>query len=120
MNPKGLLGIIPLLVFYNCITGNKQPKAIPPFGLVTEAFIPLGTYLLFVGIFISARHISREAEVRKEFYNSASSQLTVLKTIGVSEMEKEIESQVEFVKKRAKYLETTEEPELEDTEFGFE
>jgi hypothetical protein len=40
--------------------------------------------------------------------------LTLLKTIGVSQMEKELESQVKFVEKRFKPLETTEEPELKN------
>jgi len=56
--------------------------------LITEAFLPLGTYLLFVGIFISAKNISRDTEVRKELYNSPCNQLTLLKTIGVSQMKK--------------------------------
>jgi hypothetical protein len=88
----------------------------PPSGLVTEAFIPLGTYLLVVGIFSSARHISRNAQVRKEFYKSASSQLTLLKDIGVSQMEKELEVQVNSPGERFKPLETTDEPELKDEE----
>jgi len=112
-----LISSIGMVILFGSVQiKSLQYHVYPPFGLVTEAFIPLGTYLLFVGIFISARHISREAEVRKEFYNSASSQLTLLKTIGVSQMEKELESQVKFVEKRFKPLETTEEPELEDTD----
>ena len=39
----------------------------PPYGLITEAFLPLGAYLLFVGIFISAKNISRDAELRRDF-----------------------------------------------------
>jgi ABC-type multidrug transport system fused ATPase/permease subunit len=86
----------------------------PPYGLVTEAFIPLGAYLLFVGIFISAKNISRDAEVRKEFYKNAESRLTLLKSIGVSQMEKELESQVRSVEKRAKLLERRDEPDLQE------
>jgi hypothetical protein len=74
-----------------------QYRVFPPYGLITEAFIPLGSYLLFVGIFTSAKHISRDAELRKEFYKSAASQLTLLKAIGVSQMEKELEGQVKYV-----------------------
>src|SRR5215469_11741772 len=91
-----------------------QYHVYPPYGLITEAFIPLGTYLLFVGIFISAKNISRDTEVRKEFYKSAFSQLTILKTIGVSQMEKELEGEVKSIEKRFKPLQRTEEPELED------
>jgi hypothetical protein len=78
-----------------------QYHVYPPYGLMTEAFIPLGTYLLFVGIYVSAKHISRDAELRKEFYRSASSQLKLLKAIGVSQMEKELEKQVRYMEKRS-------------------
>jgi len=89
-------------------------RVFPPYGLITEAFIPLGSYLLFVGIFTSAKHISRDAELRKQFYKSAASQLTLLKTIGVSQMEKELESEIKFVEKRTKIFETTDVPDLKD------
>jgi len=75
-------------------------RVFPPYGLITEAFIPLGSYLLFVGIFTSAKHISRDAELRKQFYKSAASQLTLLKTIGVSQMEKELEEETKLFEKR--------------------
>jgi uncharacterized membrane protein (Fun14 family) len=58
----------------------------------SQAFIPLGAYLLFVGIFTSAKNISRDSELRKEFYKSAASQLALLKAIGVSQMEKELKT----------------------------
>jgi hypothetical protein len=88
----------------------------PPYGLITEAFLPLGTYLLLVGIFTSAQNISQDARLRKEFYKSAESQLTLLKTLGVSEMEKKFEEKVKFLQKRTKSSspQIIEEPELEE------
>ena len=77
-----------------------QYRVLPPYGLITEAFIPVGSYLLFVGIFTSAKHISRDSELRKEFYKSAASQLTLLKAIGVSQMEKELEKKTKLLEKR--------------------
>jgi hypothetical protein len=71
-----------------------QYHAYPPYGIITMAFLPLGTYLLFVGILISAKNISRDAELRKQFYKRAESQLSLLRAIGISEMEKEIVRQV--------------------------
>jgi hypothetical protein len=105
-----------VILFGSVQIKSLQYHVYPPYGLVTEAFIPIGAYLLFVGIFSSARHISRDAEVRKEFYKSASSQLTLLQTIGVSQMEKELEVQVNSLEERFKPLETAEEPELKDEE----
>jgi hypothetical protein len=89
-----------------------QYHVYPPYGLITQAFIPLGAYLLFVGIFTSAKNISRDSELRKEFYKSAASQLVLLKAIGVSQMEKELENQVKSIEKRL--LERTGEPHLEE------
>jgi len=86
----------------------------PPYGLITEAFLPLGTYLLLVGIFTSAQNISQDARLRKEFYKSAESQLTLLKTLGVSEMEKKFEEKVKFLQERTKSSQTIAEPELEE------
>jgi hypothetical protein len=93
-----------------------QYHVYPPYGFITQAFIPLGAYLLFVGIFTSAKNISRDSELRKEFYKSASSQLSLLKAIGVSQMEKELENQVKFVQKRSRVSERTadNEPHLEE------
>jgi hypothetical protein len=71
-----------------------QYHVYPPYGIITMAFLPLGTYLLFVGILISAKNISRDAELRKQFYKRAESQLNLLRAIGISEMEKEIVRQV--------------------------
>lgn len=81
---------------------------------MTEAFIPVGAYLGFVGIYISAKNISRDADVRKEFYKKAESQLTLLKAIGVSEMEKELESQSKLMEEHFKLLQTPDEPDLKD------
>lgn len=86
----------------------------PPYGLITEAFLPLGTYLLLVGIFTSAQNISQDARLRKEFYKSAESQLTLLKTLGVSQMEKKFEEKVKFLHERTKSSKTIAEPELEE------
>jgi biopolymer transport protein ExbB/TolQ len=77
-----------------------QYHVYPPYGFITQAFVPLGAYLLLVGIFSSAKVISRDSAVRKEFYKSASSQLSLLKTIGVSQMEKELEKQVKSIEEK--------------------
>ncbi|MGB0028259.1 MAG: hypothetical protein WBP64_15595, partial [Nitrososphaeraceae archaeon] len=90
-----------------------QYHVYPPYGLITESFIPLGSYLLLVGISISAKNISQDAELRKEFYRRAESQLNLLKAIGVSEMEKELMKQVASLQKRSSITEIPDET-LED------
>jgi hypothetical protein len=105
-----LLSSIGIAILYGSTAiAPLQFHVYPPYGLITEAFIPLGSYLLFVGIFASAAHISRDSAVRRELYKSASSQLGLLRSIGVSEMEKEMEKRYKTIE--AKVLEI---PELKE------
>ena len=75
----------------------------PPFGLVTISFMPMGSYMVFTGIFLSATLVARDKEIRKEFYNTAMSQLTLLKTIGVTEMEKQLIKSYKSIEKRTRH-----------------
>jgi len=77
----------------------------PPFGVVTASFIPMGAYLVFTGIIRSARLVAQDSELRREFYNTAKSQLTLLKTVGVAQMEKELIKKYKSIDKRARSLE---------------
>jgi hypothetical protein len=77
----------------------------PPFGVVTISFMPMGSYLLFTGILLSARLVARDKEMRMEFYNIAMSQMSLLKTIGVSEMEKQLMKNYKSIDKRIRSLE---------------
>jgi hypothetical protein len=74
----------------------------PPFGVVTVSFIPMGSYLVFSGIVLSARLVAHDKDLRSEFYKTAVSQLNLLKTIGVMEMEKELIRTYKSVKKQHK------------------
>ena len=63
--------------------------------------MPIGSYLVFTGLTISASLVSRDKALRKEFYNTAISQLSLLKTIGVSEMEKELINSYKSIEKHS-------------------
>ncbi len=84
-----------------------QYKVLPPYGLVTEAFIPLGAFLLLVGMFTSAVNVSQDGELRRDFRKSAIAQLNLLRTIGIAEMEKELVKNFKSVEKHDTSLETT-------------
>jgi hypothetical protein len=73
----------------------------PPYGLLTESYLPIGAFLIFIGIYTSAVRISRDSALRKEFYKSASSQVELLRSIGVSQMEKELEERVKDMQKNS-------------------
>ena len=95
-----LLSAVGLVILFSTVEiGSLQYKIFPPFGLMTEAFIPLGAYLLLVGIFNSAMSVSKDVQLRKEFYKSATRQLDLLMSIGVSQMEKELEAKAEYAHK---------------------
>lgn len=77
----------------------------PPFGLSTICYIGLASYLILIGVYSSALSVARDSELRKEFYKTARSQLDLLKTIGVTEMEKQLIKTYKSVDKRARSLE---------------
>ena len=79
------------IIFGSLDIATLQYSVYPPFGLITTAFMPLGWYLLFIGILSSAQNISRRnIQLRKELYKSANSQLDLIKIIGMAQMEKEL------------------------------
>jgi hypothetical protein len=102
------------IVFGTFEISPLQYHVYPPYGFITQAFIPLGAYLLYVGIFTSAKNISRDSELRKELHKSAVSQLSLLKSIGVSQMEKELEEKVKFMYKRSGVSEKEEGAQFEE------
>jgi len=62
----------------------------------------MGSYMVFTGILLSATLAARDKELRKEFYSTAMSQLTLLKTIGVIEMENQLIKSYKSMEKRSK------------------
>jgi hypothetical protein len=103
-----------MILFSSIEIAPLRSHIYPPYGFITEAFLPLGAYLLLVGIFTSAQHISQDAKLRKEFYKSAESQLSLLKNIGVSQMEKQFEEKIKFLQQSSSLSKRIEEPELEE------
>ena len=82
-----------------------QYRIYPPYGIITEAFMPLGAYAFLAGIFAAATYISQDAKLRKEFYQSAFSQLRLFRGIGLSEMQRELEKRVQVVSRDTASLE---------------
>ena len=103
-----LISCIGMTVLFSCIEITPlNYKVFPPYGLVTESFIPLGTYLLLVGIFTCAVSVSQDRELRSEFHKSAMAQLNLLRTIGVAQMEKEMIKNFKLIEERNPDLDTT-------------
>ena len=86
-----LISAIGIAILYGAIEIDTLLFATyPPFGVVTVSFIPMGSYLVFSGIVLSAKLVVDYKELRNEFYKTAMSQLKLLKAIGVTEMEKQL------------------------------
>jgi hypothetical protein len=101
-----LISAIGMAILYGSIEiDTLQYATYPPFGVVTASFIPMGAYLVFTGIIRSATLVAQDSELRREFYKTAKSQLNLLRTIGVTEMEKELIKKYKSIDKRARSLE---------------
>lgn len=90
-------GIGIAIVFGSLEIATLQYSVYPPFGLITTAFMPLGAYLLFIGIVSSADNISRNIYLRKELYKDASNQLGLLKEIGIAQMENKLIGKYKYI-----------------------
>ncbi len=76
--------------------------AVPPHGILAIPFVVLGTYMLTVGIFNTAINISNNTVLRREIYKSMEEDFKLLKTLGISQMEVEVERQYRKITKRIK------------------
>lgn len=63
----------------------------PPFGILTISYMVLGTYLVLLGLFNTASYISKNNKIRKEIYLHVEEEFKLLKNLGISQMESEME-----------------------------
>lgn len=61
----------------------------PPFGFSTVSSYGLGSYLILIGLYLSAKSISRDEELKKMIKNSTLAESKFLHSIGMSESERE-------------------------------
>ena len=70
-------------------------KPYPPFGLPTISFLGLSSYLLLlIGIYSSAISVSEDSKLRQSIRNSALRETKLLDSIGMAQMEQEIQRRV--------------------------
>ena len=83
-----LISAIGMAILFGSIhTETLQYKIYPPYGLISESFMPLGSYFLLAGILRSTKEVSRSIDLRKLLYKSAETQLNLLKSISATDME---------------------------------
>jgi hypothetical protein len=88
----------------------------PPYGFITAAFMPVGSYLLFTGIFSSAHKISRNVEIRKELYKNAKNELSFLKEISEAQQIDELYNRCRDIAKRSDMSSYRQQGDLEQKE----
>jgi hypothetical protein len=109
-----IISAIGISIPFGCIGANSLLYAIyPPFGLITISFMPIGAYLLFNGIYGSARLVSADSDLRKMLHKSAENQLSLLKTIGITHMEDELFKKFKPVLHKTERLQEREDEQLE-------
>src|SRR4029078_12191791 len=89
-----LISCIGMIILFSCVEITPlNYKVLPPYGLITEAFIPLGAFLLLFGIFTSAISLSQDLTLRQSIRKSVLEQSKLLDSIGSAEMEREVQTQ---------------------------
>lgn len=105
-----------VIVFSSLEIETLQYIFYPPYGLISAAFMPVGSYLLFIGIFSSAQQISRNIEIRKELYKSAKEELSFLKEISEAQQIQELTNKCRYIVDRSDMSIYKHNPDLEQKE----
>ncbi len=66
----------------------------PPFGLIAAAYAGLSAYLILIGIYSSALSVSQDISLRRSIKKLAKAEPRLLDSIGMAQVEKEIQSKV--------------------------
>jgi hypothetical protein len=91
----------------------------PPFGLATTSFMGLSSYLLLVGIYSSAISVAEDSKIRQTIRKTAIQEAKFLDSIGMAQMEDELQRRViKIVKEQHDVLtyQTGIEPSLNENE----
>ena len=89
------------LIFYIAGSATASQAAFPPYGLVSVSFTGLSCYLIFAGLYSSAVTVSQDTAVRKSIRRSVTEQSRLLDSIGSAQMERELQTRVLTVAKKA-------------------
>jgi hypothetical protein len=89
------------VLFYVAGSAWVSQAAYPPYGLAAVSFAGLSCYLIYNGLYFSAILVSQDIEVRKSIKKSVLEQSKLLDSIGSAEMERELQTHVLTVAKKA-------------------
>ena len=86
------LGFILLFVSNQAVVLASAPY--PPFGLAAVSFVGLSAYLILVGIYSSAISVAHDSELRKLVRTKVKEEFDLLRNIGTSQLEEDIQQKV--------------------------
>ena len=70
----------------------------PPYGMMTMSFLPLSSYMIFLGVYSTAVSISQDNQLRRSVRKIATQDSNLLSSIGTAQMEREIQRTVNSMK----------------------
>ena len=88
------------LLFGSLVIHGLTYTVIPPFGLVTVSFMAFASYMLFIGLYRSAKELTSDSSVRREIYKIAGEEYDLLRTIGLAELNRTVKSRVDPLLKK--------------------
>jgi hypothetical protein len=83
------------LLFGSVVINGLTYVVLPPFGLVTVPFMALASYMLFIGLNRSSKELTRDANIRREIYKIAGQEYSLLRNIGIAELNRTIKARVD-------------------------
>lgn len=103
-----------IVLFGSTVIHGLAFTVAPPFGLITISFVGLGSFLLLIGLYMSATQLSRDIAIRKEIYKATGEQFGLLKSIGIAEVNKNLERRVKQILQKTDAMAKEEGPYTED------
>jgi hypothetical protein len=103
-------GILLILATDQALVQSLAP--FPPFGLVTNSVLILGSYLMLLGIYNSARLVAINIDLRKSIYKHAM-ESKLLSIIGKAEVDKELQNTVGNILRDKNIMKTKTEEDLD-------
>lgn len=96
------------VLFYVAGSALVSQAAYPPYGLTAVSFTGLSCYMIYTGLYFSAISVSQDIAVRKSIRKSVLEQSSLLDSIGSAQMERELQTRVLTVAKKASDIMTKE------------
>jgi hypothetical protein len=89
------------VLFYVSGSAMVSQAAYPPYGLAAVSFTGLSCYLIYTGLYFSAISVSQDMALRQSIKKSLMESSKLLDSIGSAQMERELQTQVLTVAKKA-------------------